>query len=278
MITKNCFILSPALFATAFLLTECRAPKRALLFNLDFESGNLNNWHKKKLPDKSSALIVNEPVRHGRHAVQFTLQRGDRIVSKGKRAELQIFNAAELKNEYWYGLSIFLPNDWQTDAMDEVVAQWNATCDAHLGEDARRSPPLALRIKNNIWFITNRWDERKITPPGNTAPKTILWKGPFAKGVWTDWVVHARWSYESDGLIEIWKNGEKIIVWKGPNAYNDELGLRFKIGIYKPKWNDPRAKANIRRRVIYHDEVRIGGNDAAYEDVAPSAADSRAGQ
>ena len=86
--------------------------------------------------------------------------------------------------------------------------------------------------------------------------------------MWTDWVVHARWSFRDDGLLEIWKDGEKIIEQHGPNTYNDQRGMYFKIGIYKPPWDKP-VKSDVDRRVVVHDEIRIAGPGARYADVAP---------
>jgi len=259
-----------------FAVSACYESRRPVLYTLDFESGDLLSWHKRKLAGPHSAQIVTDPVRGGRYAVRFMLRRTDRLVSKGKRAELQMFAVGRHGHEYWYGFSIYIPSDWREDIKDEVVAQWNATRDRHLGESARRSPPLAIRIKRNKWFITCRWDSRALTPPGNTAPKRTLWRGEYRRGAWTDWVVHARWSYGADGLLEIWQNGRLIVTRRGPNTYNDVAGLRFKIGIYKPQWNNPENLSLVTVRVIYHDEVRIAGGNASYGDVAPGPLQRRA--
>lgn len=258
------------LILPVYLVSECRKLRDdQLIYLLDFEKGNLADWHEKKLPELESARVVRHPVRAGKYAVRFQLKRLDRIVSKSKRAELQMSGAGYAGQEFWYGLSVFIPNDWEEDSADEVVVQWNANHDKELGESPKRSPPLAIRIRKDYWFVTNRWDARAVTPPGNTAPGAILWRGPYARGAWTDWVVHARWSYKPDGLLEIWKNGEKIVRKDGPNTYNDRYGLRFKIGIYKPKWNDPAARSDVLVRTVYHDEIRVGGRGADYLMVAP---------
>lgn len=254
------------------LVLACRPARpddAKLLHVFDFEQGQLSGWHKYKLPRDDSARVVTEPVRAGDHAVRFELRRADEQVAKGKRAELQMFRAAEIGREYWYGLSIFLPRDWHEDYKDEVVAQWNATADKGFRENEKRSPPLAIRLRDQQWLITQRYDARLITPPGNNAPKRTLWKGPYVVGKWTDWVVHARWSFEEDGLLEVWKDGVQIIAQRGPNCYNDRKGLRFKIGIYKPQWNSPESKSAVSVRHVFHDEIRIGGEDASYELVRP---------
>ena len=83
---------------------------------------------------------------------------------------------------------------------------------------------------------------------------------------------HIRWSYEDEGLLEVWKDGRKVVTQKGPNTYNDLRGNYFKIGVYKWDWKNRPETSRVERRVLYHDEVRIGGPSARYEDVAPCKA------
>lgn len=77
-------------------------------------------------------------------------------------------------------------------------------------------------------------------------------------------VYHIKFSHKSDGKLEVWKNGIKVINYKGPNSYNDKYFPYFKAGIYKRKWY------KISKRVVYLDEVRVGNKKATYKDVAPS--------
>ena len=266
------------LFA-GLVLASCKQPKPPeppnVIKALDFEDGDLSGWSRMKLVGEHSAKVVESPIRGGDYAVRFMLRKDDKIVSKSKRAELELKHHADIGGEYWYGFSIYIPADWQYDTINEVVTQWNATRDKEIKENAKRSPPLALRIKKDHWYITMRWDKRRLTPPGNKAPKLRLWKGPYKKGAWTDWVVHAKWSFEKDGLVRVWQNGKLIIEHAGPNCYNDKRGLRFKIGLYKPKWQGDKYTSLIKERIIYHDEIRVGNKDAKYADVAPRTLQER---
>lgn len=243
-------------------------PRRPLLADLDFEDGTLKGWSRLKLPTPDAASVVEHPVRTGRRALRIRLRRSDEIVSKGRRAELELADVARLGQAYWYGLSIFVPADWPRDFKDEVVAQWNATADTEEGEDEKRSPPLAIRIQRDRWRITQRWDDRRITPPWNSGHKRELWSGRLTRGVWTDWVLHARWSYRDDGRITLWRNHEPVVRHRGPNCYNDSRGLRFKIGVYKPQWNSAASESAVTERSIFHDAIRVGDASATYDDVA----------
>ena len=53
------------------------------------------------------------------------------------------------------------------------------------------------------------------------------------RGAWTDWVFHVKWSYGPDGVLEVWKNSQKIVTKSGPNTFNDARGPYMKMGIYK---------------------------------------------
>ncbi|MFH2010594.1 MAG: polysaccharide lyase [bacterium] len=248
-------------------------PKHAapggLLFQDDFEAGHLKRWSFRWLFLRTSARIVATPVRHGKGALEVTLRRSDPMRSKGKRSELMVPGHFDLGKEYWYGFSVYLPKDWQEDFQGEVVTQWFATRDRHLGERPR-SPSLALRIKKRSWIVNNRWDPNPLSV-GNTAPKEKLYKGDYERGVWTDWVFQVHWSYRRDGLVRVWKNGRVVATKRGPNTYNDRVGPVLKLGLYKAPWNKPETPSTVSARRIFFDEVRVGGREAGYRGVAPRA-------
>lgn len=278
--TQACVVWSGVLLGAVSALGSCRpsaadteasgGPRAHLLHVWDFETGAAGEWTDYKLARPGSLEIVGSPVRSGRFAAQFTLHRDDPIVSDGKRAELQIDDVGKIGSglDVWYGFSTWLPGGWEHDEQYEVLAQWKGKRDKDLGE-ASKSPALALRLRRDHWYITNRWDPRPVTPD-NSAPEETLWRAPYEVATWTDWVVHARWSYGADGLLEIWKDGVRVVEKHGPNTYNDRRGMYFKIGIYKPRWMKPvRYPSTVERRVVVHDEIRIGGPGATYADVAP---------
>jgi Polysaccharide lyase len=239
-----------------------------IVFFDDFESKTLKKWNFKWLKLKSSAKIVNSPVRFGKFALEVSLRRDDPMFSKGKRSELAIPGYFHMGKEYWYGLSVYIPVAWKEDFKSEVLTQWFATRDKHLGEKPR-SPSLALRIKKDYWIITNRYDPKPLSIK-NSAPKRKLWKGKFKRGIYTDWVFHVKWSFKDDGFINIYKNRVLIRSFKGPNTYNDIVGPIMKIGIYKAPWNNPEAPSNVSKRLIYFDEIKIADKNGNLNLVSPS--------
>ncbi|RDC62691.1 heparin lyase I family protein [Adhaeribacter pallidiroseus] len=88
--------------------------------------------------------------------------------------------------------------------------------------------------------------------------------GAVTKDKWLDIVYHVKHSYRSDGVLQMWINGKKVVDYYGPNSYNDGVSPMLKMGIYKRNW----YKAT--KRVLYIDDIRVGSGSAGYNDVAPS--------
>jgi hypothetical protein len=238
--------------------------RRALLFISDFENRSLQGWKYSGNP----CTIAPSPTRAARLVLKSSLDRNkdrfpDRTELSGPRAEIG--------KEYWYGFSIFLPEEYVPDRVWEIVAQWHSAPDVDIGEKWR-NPVMALFTTGGRWSWVNRWDAKRNTfqsgkrEYGGTREYDL---GPYQKGVWTDWVVHVLWSYKADGFLQVWRDGRKVVDQKGPNAFNDAHGPFFKMGLYKG-WGGARQRdGGVDSRVIYHDEFRMGGAEATYEDVAP---------
>ena len=127
--------------------------------------------------------------------------------------------------------------------------------DFDLGE-TWRSPPLALQTRNGKFELIRSWDSQAITINEQREQETIT-LGNYSPGKWSNWKFHVKWSYESDGAIEVWQNKKLVFTKKGANTYNDKKGTYFKIGIYKPDWKYNPAKSNQTNRVVFYDNVAI---------------------
>jgi hypothetical protein len=157
----------------------------------------------------------------------------------------------------WYTFRVFLEEPWKLSEKNEVIAQWHSTRDEFLGDTNGRGPPLALRIIDGYFRLSYGWDANLRSTRKHLARYT-LWYGPLITGEWIDWRIRARWSYDEDGLLQIWQNGRLIVDHHGPNAYNDIRGVYLKIGSYHPA--EPRT--------VFFDDVYIGDAEpgSAYED------------
>ena len=243
------------------LVLFASSPVPAELFGEDFVDGILDDTRWQLDRKKGCAMeVVNERFRTTPASLKIHAMPGTRC-----EIEPRIYEtlwAKQFREPYgeirWYGFSVYLPEGSPfTDEKNEVVAQWHSSRDFFLGEDGGRGPPLALRIVDGRWRITYGWDKDFVSTPG---PKAIwpLWSGVVETGRWIDWLFRVRWSYEDDGMIEIWKDGVKIVSHNGPNAYNDIRGNYIKLGSYHPRVE----------RVLYLDAIRIGDNTETLETMA----------
>lgn len=225
-----------------------------VLFKGTFDSGFEPEW-AKELCCSHSARIVSTPGGRGGRAVKFTLNRTDPDIADSKRAEIKL-DRVPAKSERIYRFSSYLPGDYATDPSMEIVAQWHETPDFEIGE-TWRSPPLYLKTQNGRWVLSRRWDPNRLTRNNTPAGTETIDLGPYRKGAWTDWVFRVRWSYDSNGLVEVWKDGKQVVKKIGPNTYNDEIGTYFKIGFYKPDWKSRPQESKTTQREIYFDRVRV---------------------
>lgn len=210
---------------------------------------------------------AGEPVRAGQHAARFQLDRGDRAINNGARAELSAHPSEPRGAERWYGFSTYLPPDYRPDQAAEVIAQWH-----QVGGDCSNgcSPPLSLITRNGQYAVSQNWEITR----GNWHfhSENI---GAYETGRWTDWVVHVKWSTESDGLLEIWRDGEPVPGFAPRVGRNDDYGDRvhgnyMKVGLYKWAWSQGKP-SDTQQRVLFFDELRIAGASGSYEQVAPGS-------
>ncbi len=234
------------------LLLTCLSPLQADLLKVaDFESGDLSQLRMQKgSPD--AITLIKEPVRAGKGAAKMLLRASDPEVAKGKRAEF-IDDRTEIlmDTDYWYGLSLLIPEDFvPPQKRDAVVFQWHT-------QAGGPSPVLAIRVQGDEWVITS-----DALPDKRRRMKRL----PMKKGVWTDWVVHARWASTPTGFWSIWKDGVEVLNEKDiVTQYPEKLGPYAKFGQYH-------SVDETEKNTVYADEYRVGGPGSSYEEVAPPKA------
>jgi hypothetical protein len=146
---------------------------------------------------------------------------------------------------------MYIPSaEYAPDATDDVITQW------HQGGGA--TPALCLRVKNDRLYL-------------RVLGETWIDLGALDKDKWHSYVMHVKHTAGSDGLVEIWRDGVKILNHAGANSYpiNGTYHLPFwKFGIYKSYWNGSRT-SSTNKRVIYFDDVKMGDENASYTTMAP---------
>ena len=169
----------------------------------------------------------------------------------------------------WYSFAAYFPADeFVKDTEREIISQWYQRADKHLGEKSS-SPATALRIKNDRFVLDTGFNADLVSDGVQEGSKKKLDLGEVTKNTWHEFVFHFVHSYEEDGLIEVWHNGEKVITHRGGNMYNNAVLPKWKIGLYKAAFKS--GASTLPNRVVYFDNIKVGNERASYEEMAPSA-------
>ncbi len=258
--------------ASPFMVAQAQSLLDSTLMVLgDFESGSLTGWYKVRV---NLPTVTTERARAGRYSLKSVLRADAPTVYERERTEsMALGSYATIGKDHWYGFSVFLPSDYVADKVWELVAQWHVDPDDAVEQAALRNPALALESANGVWRISNASDPRAQTPGRDGVTNRSFQLGAYETNKWTDWVFHIKWSYLSDGVLQVWKDGKLVVNATGPNCYNDNKGPYFKMGIYKG-WGSM-ASDQVTVRTIYHDEFRMAGPTGSYEAVAPGGGEKR---
>jgi hypothetical protein len=251
--------------------------QQPILFADDFQSSQFTKWifseddrYDLSKPTPERIQIVDAPDLAGKKAVRFDVPRG----TNSFRAEISLPYEKGF-NERWYGERIYVPRDWVFDPNrgNDLVMQWHAIP----GNWRATFPNLEISIGNTNWFIRQSYGAAQ-TGPTRTNLKL---DGLVQRGAWVSWVVHAKWSPGTNGLIQIWKDGKLVMDKSGTNVYStigEEYTPYLKTGIYHPEWHfDTAGKSEAfnkeipaaTNKVIYATEIKVGDERARFEDVVP---------
>jgi hypothetical protein len=185
---------------------------------------------------------TTEAARRGERAGVALLLPGDDPVAEGFRAEWHGRDTVALNVERWYGISYYLPSDWDQQGSSSAFAG-HIVLQFHTSDSAGWSPIYAIRIEDTgsgpRWRFVRKDDDRFFTD---------LWTQPVAEETWIDFVVHVRWTTNSSGFIEFYRNGQLVYADYGIRTMNSSAangGPYVKWGIY----GQPAR--------IFFDEVRI---------------------
>lgn len=203
-----------------------------------------------------SFQVVDSPAYKGLKAGRFELRDTDPMIRKGTRAEVTIIKEG-VQKEMWYAFAVYFPaGEFEADSKTEIISQWWQSGDNHLGE-ANASPATALRIQDDRFIFDTGYNDALISKGVLPQSRRKIDLGPVVKDSWQEFVFHFIHSYQADGLIEVWQNGARVLTHPGGNMYNNAAMPKWKLGIYKWKWNGEES-SDTRKRVLYFDNIRVG--------------------
>jgi hypothetical protein len=240
-------------------------------------------WKNETPKEDYSLQLVTDPLASSGNndlVARFQLNRDDEWVSGSIRSELSSIGV-KIESEVWYSFKLLIPDNWEFDSLPEVFAQWHNFPDEGPEKTANvGGPPLTMYIEGDKFRIVNRSDPSKVTTQDSPTKRSEdVWIGEYETGQWIDWTIRVNWSYEDDGILQIWKDGQLIVDQVGPNTFNDERWPYMKVGIYKwiwkdPAWLDPEDYSKVDTRVLFFDDVAIKAEVAESEGTGNSGSDS----
>lgn len=193
------------------------------------------------------------PVRSGKTSERFEVRPGDCYWNTGwndcendrERSELSEQEPySSVGREYWYGWSIFIPNDYPNIYPTKTA----------LGQFHQKhvsSPPVMFQNSSGgYWLDINQMH----------GGYFILIPEEELRGKWHDIVVHAKWSKNSDGFIKVWADGFLKASYSGALTRYD-YPIYFKYGVYRSflsRYTCAKKVDSVPTQVVYFDEVRKG--------------------
>lgn len=270
------------LFACLTGLLLAATAKAEIVLDSPWNDGSIGPQFNESVSSQEELPeVVGGPnVCSGEHALRFPITfRRD---SSGYRNELTYKGISHfsLGEDYWVGFALYLPEDWQVDPeSDDILFQFHGWPDESIGE-AWRNPPIALLTRRNQWHVWALSDSKRNTGSPPRYEGSQHWDlGAFETGKWTRFVLHVRFSYEADGLLELWKDDELVLQHSGGNSYNDARGPYLKIGNYKAAWGNVDSWGGPSPFGFRHhlfDALKIGDSEASFDQVNPTCIDEAA--
>ncbi|MDO6440368.1 polysaccharide lyase [Cyclobacterium sp. 1_MG-2023] len=222
----------------------------SLILGENFE--NDISWEKKsnaypQFAEEHAFEVVDFPVFSGNKSGKFELRYGDKMATKNGGPRAEVLFPKQSHFERWYSFAVFFPSlEWGKDQDDELISQWHS---------GKGTPTLALRVISGNLKLRIGYDSQIPSSKWNYYDF-----GSLPKDRWDEFVFHVIHSIGKDGLVEVWRNGEKLVTHNGPNMYREGNLPRWKIGIYKSSWS--KRKTDVDLRVVYFDNIKLADENA----------------
>ena len=213
--------------------------------------------HKQKYSLQLVDSKDGYPVRSGDKSWRFEVREGDcggdkkysDCKSDRQRTELQTKEYQNRNKEYWYSVSIYLPENYTSAAPVKTVF-------TQIYEKGWK-PILMITDRENKWLEVGR-----------------MWSGEYVemkkgikindmKGRWTDILINVRYSRKEDGFMKVWINNKLILESLNIKTFTPytNKGAKLEWGIYQTGvsyWKKEHGDKPYPSMVVYFDEVNQG--------------------
>jgi len=259
----------------------------ALLHSYDPVAGqSLPSTWKFSTPNNPAQLLAAPaPLYDGHGALRFEIRHSTDpagATNPTYRCEIDTTQSNpvdefKLGQEYWVGLNLYIPPEFQVMETGEIVVQWHHRPDQagkgypdpyNIDEPWTGNPPMGVRIKGDVFQLSTRYNphhdpvtgtDHSLSKAKTSTVDTALFKPTAARGRWLSLVFHFKCSYEETGgftklYMAYADTGNHVLVAHHTtgNAYNNYPQNYLKVGVYKSLWNDGRATdSGVTQRVFY---------------------------
>jgi hypothetical protein len=208
----------------------------------DFETGDISQWSKAQATGSDRLQIVTSPVNQGKYALRVLVRQGDNpIGASGNRNELLYLSYEPPGSEYYYRWQTMWDPSFPSVNTWQLFTQWH-----HSGDNG--SPPIEFYVYGDTIQL-------------RINASTVVWSTPLERGKWHDFIFHVKWSPNSnEGFIELWFDGNIAIPKMNAATQFPGMTNYLKQGLYR---NNIISQDGI----VYHDGFTVG---ETMEDVQPS--------
>jgi len=143
-----------------------------------------------------------------------------------ERSELMQDKRENLANfDYWYGWSIYFPEDFETIYPSTVK----------FGRFKSKKENFEFKLKKKGLIL-------EIKPANKDRAKYKLKHKRDLRGNWHKIEVHAKWTKKNSGFFKVWIDGEQKVDYSGPTMKGQDIHFRYGISRqgmskYKEKYN-----------------------------------------
>ncbi|MCG6191489.1 polysaccharide lyase [Maribellus maritimus] len=173
--------------------------------------------------------------RTGNHCVKLEFKKGYIRQDGGdgnftERTELDSGTHPTLHQKMWYKFSILILEDFPIIDNRLVISQVKQT--------VLLKNPLQLyaqRYRNGNHYLTiyNMTSSKKEQAARYELPE-------LTKGKWHDFILQIYYSDSTDGYINMWMDGKKVVSFIGPTASKKGRNQFYhKIGMYRDQYSEP---------------------------------------
>jgi hypothetical protein len=204
-------------------------------------------------------VITSPAPPEGVKAFRFELRDGD--ANSYPRSEINWPASYASYNDRWFSFWVYWPSATEgSDSKPEICHQVHQT--------AATSPPLSLHIQNG--HLQAEINGQIFTGQlGNGSGTINTDLGAVPTDTWVHFVCHYKFSVNTDGRWQIFKDGVSIYNYTGKTLYPASISTAlpsFKIGIYKWPWTGT-GTSDVTTRVMLVDDVRIGNEACTLSDM-----------